>query len=104
MEYGTCDFCGYTTACHKAKMGMNSVGASEDRDILLCPLCFSTPAGNALSWPNQYAGQVAILKTMNFVGNTLLAAAFYFNEERAGPDKNPIIKVVEPEEPKEEGS
>lgn len=39
----------------------------------LCRLCASTLAGNAYDYPEQYQGQAAVLKTICYVGNTILA-------------------------------
>lgn len=40
----------------------------------LCNLCAYTPAANAAIYPSQYEGQVETMKTINYVGNCILAA------------------------------
>lgn len=71
-QANSCDSCDFETTelkqyeQHDVRMKMVKVW--------LCELCASTPAGNALEYPDQFRGQAETLKTICFVGNTLLAA------------------------------
>lgn len=48
--------------------------ANRVKDDWLCNLCASTSAGTAQHYPRQYQGQIAVLSTMCYIGNELLAA------------------------------
>lgn len=70
-----CDFCGFVTDELQAfdHRGGTSVRLGGET-MWLCDLCASTPASSAHEFPAHYKGEVAIMKTICYVGNVLLAA------------------------------
>lgn len=71
-----CDCCGaeavetkfYEAPAHLHKKHLHYTGDN------LCTLCAGTATGNAHLYPDQYRGQVQILKTICFVGNEIIKA------------------------------
>jgi len=71
-----CECCGFKTEAITAYRTNRNFPKGPCPDKWLCNLCASTMAGTAHEYPEQYfegrAGEV--LKTICFVGNTILAA------------------------------
>ena len=44
----------------------------DNQDYVLCEICAATPIGNAVQYPDQYRDQLAILKTIGYIGNKIL--------------------------------
>lgn len=68
-----CDSCQFeTTALHRY---VGARGFAEKQDAAwLCTLCWSTMTGTAHAYPEQYRESGVVLKTICYVGNTILAA------------------------------
>lgn len=69
-----CECCQFVTTELKPYDAHRNFPKQMDEKKWLCLLCASTLAGNAHEYPEQYAGEVVTLKTICFVGNTILAA------------------------------
>lgn len=75
-EYSACDFCGYETT------ELEFIEAPfTGNNGHVCKLCFSTFAGNALIYPNQYDNKEVMMQ-ISFVGNTILAEIKKLSEKR----------------------
>lgn len=65
-DYFCCDFCGYET---KELETIEAPVTGNKGNV--CKICFSTSAGNALIYPNQYDNK-EVMKQISFVGNMIL--------------------------------
>lgn len=70
-----CEFCDFTTSALKPYTNTSAVGLSartQESHKWLCCLCAATPAGSACEYPDHFPESAASMRTVCFVGNTIL--------------------------------
>lgn len=75
-----CDSCRYDGA--PLKSCVHRLPRGDKQVVQVCELCYATMTSTALQYPSQFGESAEVMRTICFVGNTILAA---IKEIKDGP-------------------